>query len=164
MDKNVNDSGAGQAAASEEVDIDRIMEMIPHRYPFLMIDKIKDIVPDERACGVKNVTINEPYFQGHFPEKPIMPGVMLIESMAQTAAALVVYSRGGQRSAGTLVYFMSVERAKFRKPVRPGDTVEVRVEKQRARGGVWRFSGEAYVKDTLVAEAVFSAMIINDNG
>lgn len=165
MDKNVNDAaGAPGAAAEEEVDVERLMELIPHRPPFLLIDKVKDIVPGESACGVKNVTINEPFFQGHFPEKPVMPGVLLIESMAQTAAALVVHSMGGKRSAETIVYFMSVEGAKFRKPVVPGDTVEVRVEKQQARGKVWRFQGKAYVEDKLAAEAVFSAMIIENGG
>lgn len=163
MDKNVNDAAGREAPAGEEIGVERIMTLIPHRYPFLMIDRMKNIVPERSACGVKNVTINEPFFQGHFPEKPIMPGVMLIESMAQTAAALVMHSISGARSAGTLVYFTSIDSAKFRRPVTPGDTVEFRVEKQHARRGVWRFQGGAYVKDKLAAEAVFSAMIV-ENG
>lgn len=143
----------------EVLDVERIMELIPHRQPFLLIDKVKDIVPGESACGIKNVTINEPFFAGHFPAKPIMPGVLIVESMAQTAAALVMYTLGGDQD-GTLVYFMSVDEAKFRKPVVPGDTVEVRVAKQRSRGNVWRFRGEAYVDGVLKAEAVYSAMIV----
>jgi 3-hydroxyacyl-[acyl-carrier-protein] dehydratase len=143
------------------LDVEQIMDLIPHRQPFLLIDKVKDIVPGESACGVKNVTINEPFFAGHFPAKPIMPGVLIIESMAQTAAAMVMYSLGGNQD-GMLVYFMSVDEAKFRKPVVPGDTVEVRVAKQRSRGNVWRFRGEAYVDGVLKAEAVYSAMIVDN--
>lgn len=143
------------------IDVHRIMEMIPHRYPFLMIDRVVDIVPGAKATGVKNVTINEPYFAGHFPERPVMPGVLIIEAMAQTAAVFVVHTLGSD-SEGKLVYFMSVDRARFRKPVEPGDQLRVEVSKQRSRGNVWKFSGEATVDGKLVAEATYAAMIMND--
>jgi len=144
-----------------EIDIERIMEMIPHRYPFLLIDRVRDIVADTSAVGIKNVTMNEPFFQGHFPGHPIMPGVLIIESMAQTAAVLVV-STLGEESEGKLVYFMTVDNARFRKPVTPGDTVHVHVEKIRSRGPVWKFKGEAKVDGVLMAEATFSAMIVDN--
>ena len=143
------------------IDVHRIMEMIPHRYPFLMIDRVVDIVPGAKATGVKNVTINEPYFAGHFPERPVMPGVLIIEAMAQTAAVFVVHTLGAE-SEGKLVYFMSVDRARFRKPVEPGDQLRVEVTKQRSRGNVWKFSGKATVNGKLVAEATYAAMIMND--
>jgi len=136
------------------------MEMIPHRYPFLMIDRVVDVVPDESAVGIKNVTINEPFFQGHFPGHPVFPGVLIIESMAQTAAVLVVKTMGAE-AEGKLVYFMSVDQARFRKPVTPGDTMNIIVEKVRNRGNVWKFKGKAMVGDTLMAEATFSAMIVD---
>ena len=137
------------------------MEMIPHRYPFLMIDRVVDIVPDVKATSVKNVTINEPYFAGHFPEKPVMPGVLIIEAMAQTAAVFVVHTLGPE-SEGKLVYFMSVDGARFRKPVEPGDQLHVEVTKLRSRGNVWKFNGEAKVDGKLVAEATYAAMIMDD--
>lgn len=140
------------------LDILRIMEMIPHRYPFLLVDRVIDIVPGESAMGIKNVTMNEPHFIGHFPTKPIMPGVLIIEAMAQTSAILVVHSMG-KEAEGKLVYFMSVEEAKFRKPVTPGDTLHIKVQKERARGAVWRFRSEAMVEGVKVAEATYSAMI-----
>ena len=143
------------------LDIMRIMELIPHRYPFLMIDSMVDVVPDVRATGIKNVTINEPYFQGHFPNRPIMPGVLIIEAMAQTAGALVMETIGAE-AEGSLVYFLTVDSARFRKPVIPGDRLQVRVEKIRNRGDVWKFKGEARVEGTLMAEAVFSAMIASN--
>jgi len=143
-----------------EIDIVRVMEMIPHRYPFLMIDRVVDVVPDESAVGIKNVTINEPFFQGHFPGHPVFPGVLIIESMAQTAAVLVVKTMGAE-AEGKLVYFMSVDQARFRKPVTPGDTMNIIVEKVRNRGNVWKFKGKAMVGDTLMAEATFSAMIVD---
>lgn len=142
------------------IDINRVMQMIPHRYPFLMVDKVTDVVPDQSAVGVKNVTINEPHFQGHFPSRPIMPGVLIIESMAQTAAVLVVETLGPQ-AEGKLVYFMSVEEARFRKPVGPGDTLHIHVRKERSRGNVWKFRGEAKVDGVLMAEATYTAMIMD---
>jgi 3-hydroxyacyl-[acyl-carrier-protein] dehydratase len=144
-----------------EIDIQRIVEMIPHRYPFLLIDKVVDVVPDASAIGIKNVSINEPFFQGHFPRRPVMPGVLIIESMAQTAAVLVVQTLG-PAAEGKLVYFMSVDNARFRKPVVPGDTLRVYVTKQRQRGNVWKFVAEAKVGERLVAEATYAAMILDD--
>ena len=140
------------------IEIDRIKQMIPHRYPMLMIDRIIDVVPNMQATGIKNVTINEPFFQGHFPSFPVMPGVLIIEAMAQTAAVLVVDSLG-PHTEGRLVYFMTIESARFRKPVVPGNTVHIHVVKQRHRGAVWRFKGEAKVNGVLVAEATYAAMI-----
>jgi 3-hydroxyacyl-[acyl-carrier-protein] dehydratase len=126
----------------------------------LMIDRVIDIVPDVRATGVKNISINEQYFQGHFPQRPVMPGVLIIESMAQTAAVLVVQTLGAA-AEGKLVYFMTVDDARFRRPLTPGDTAYIHVVKQRKRGNVWKFRGEAKVGDTLCAEATFSAMILD---
>ena len=144
-----------------QVNVQRIMEMIPHRHPFLMIDKVVDMVANTRATGIKNVSINENYFQGHFPARPVMPGVLIIEAMAQTAAVLVVHTLGTE-SEGKLVYFMSVDNARFRRPVFPGDRLDVHVTKQRHRGNVWKFEGRAKVGGKLMAEAVFAAMILNE--
>jgi len=146
---------------STQIDIQRIMELIPHRHPFLMIDKVIDVVANVRATGIKNVSINEHYFQGHFPARPVMPGVLIIEAMAQTAAVLVVHTLG-PAAEGKLVYFMSVDNARFRRPVFPGDVLHVRVIKQRHRANVWKFEGRAEVRGQLMAEAVFAAMIMND--
>lgn len=146
--------------ARKSVDINQVMAMIPHRYPFLLVDKVIDIVPDESAVGIKNVTFNEPHFIGHFPSKPIMPGVLIIEAMAQTSAVLVVETIGAD-AKGKLVYFMSIENAKFRKPVVPGDTVHIHVKKEKNRGAVWKFEAEARVDGAKVAEACFSAMIVD---
>ena len=143
------------------IDVEGVMKMIPHRYPFLMIDRVVDLMPGRGAIGIKNVTINEPFFQGHFPGRPVFPGVLLIEAMAQTAAVVVVHALGAQ-SEGKLVYFMSVESARFRKPVFPGDTLHVHVTRQHHRGNVWKFSGEAKVDGVLVAEAIYTAMILDD--
>jgi 3-hydroxyacyl-[acyl-carrier-protein] dehydratase len=145
----------------EPIDILQIMQMIPHRYPFLMIDRVIDLRVDEGAVGVKNVSINEPHFQGHFPRQPVMPGVLIIEAMAQTAAVLVVETLEGE-AAGKLVYFMTIEEGRFRRPVFPGDTLKVHVTKLRNRGNVWKFRGEARVEGALMAEARFSAMIMDD--
>src|SRR5258708_15170384 len=142
-----------------EIDIGRVMEMIPHRYPMLMIDKVVDVIANASAVGVKNVTVNEPFFQGHFPSRPVMPGVLIIEAMAQTAAVLVVHSLGSS-AEGKLVYFMSVDDARFRKPVGPGDTILIHVQKERNRGAVWKFSAKAMVKDTLVDDATYAALIL----
>ncbi|MBK18955.1 MAG: 3-hydroxyacyl-[acyl-carrier-protein] dehydratase FabZ [Rhodospirillaceae bacterium] len=143
-----------------EIDVERIMELIPHRYPFLMIDRMVDIVPGESATGIKNVTVNEPCFQGHFPERPIFPGVLIIEAMAQTSAALVVNTLG-KESEGKLVYFMSIENARFRKPVTPGDQLKVHVTRHAQRGNVWKFSSQAKVDGNIVAEAKYAAMIMD---
>jgi 3-hydroxyacyl-[acyl-carrier-protein] dehydratase len=143
-----------------EFDRQRVMEMIPHRDPFLMIDKVVDVVKNEGAVGIKNVSPDEYYFRGHFPARPVMPGVLIIEAMAQTAAVLVVHTLGPE-AEGKLVYFMTVDNARFRKPVVPGDCLHVHVNKQRQRGNVWRFEGEAKVNGQLVAEAVFAAMILD---
>ncbi|MFH1803420.1 MAG: 3-hydroxyacyl-ACP dehydratase FabZ [Pseudomonadota bacterium] len=140
------------------VDIQRILEMIPHRYPFLLIDKVIDIDSGESATGIKNVTMNEPQFTGHFPQQPIMPGVLIIESMAQTAAILVVHTLGGE-SEGKLVYFMSIDNARFRKPVVPGDVMHIHVKKKQSRGPVWKFESEVRVDGQVVAEATIAAMI-----
>lgn len=159
------DQGAMDQTATNEkvpdIDILRIMQMIPHRYPMLMIDRVIDVVLSESAVGVKNVTSNEPHFQGHFPSRPVMPGVLIIEAMAQTAAVLVV-STLGKDAEGKLVYFMTVDEARFRKPVVPGDTLHVHVMKQRSRGNVWKFRGEAKVNGVLCAEAIYSAMIMDE--
>ena len=141
--------------------IARIMEMIPHRYPFLMIDKIENVVTGLRATGIKNVSVNEWFFQGHFPDHKVMPGVLIIEAMAQTAASLVVHTLGAE-SEGKLVYFMSIDNARFRKPVHPGDRLLVDVEKQQSRGNVWKFNGKVTVEGVLVAEATFAAMILDE--
>ena len=141
------------------IEVNEIMQMIPHRYPFLLIDRVKDVVFDTSAVGIKNVTVNEPFFQGHFPGHPIMPGVLLIEAMAQTSAVLVIKTTG--KVAGSVVYFMTVDNARFRKPVRPGDQVKLHVEKVRNRGNVWKFKGEARVDGKLMAEAAYSAMIVD---
>ncbi len=143
-----------------DIDVMRVMKMIPHRYPMLMVDRVVDVVPDRRALGIKNVTINESYFQGHFPQRPVMPGVMIIESMAQTAAVLVVATLGGEAES-KLVYFMSIENARFRRPVVPGDSLQIQVAKLQHRKNVWKFSGEAKVDDKVCAEATFAAMIMD---
>ena len=146
------------AARLETIDIVRIMEMIPHRFPMLLIDRVVELIPDEAATGIKNVTINEPYFEGHFPRRPVVPGVMIIESMAQTAAVLVVHTLG-RESEGKLVYFMSIETARFRRPIVPGDQMRVHVRKTKKRGPVWKFATRVTVEGTLAAEASFAAMI-----
>ncbi len=142
------------------VDIMRIMEVLPHRYPFLLIDKIIEMDGDESCIGIKNVTINEPHFQGHFPSRPIMPGVLLIEAMAQTAGALCVVARGAD-TPPQLVYFMTIDNAKFRKPVVPGDVVEFHVKKVRQRSNIWKFDAVAMVDGSKVAEASISAMLVD---
>lgn len=144
----------------EALDIARIMHAIPHRFPFLLVDRVVDVVANESAIGIKNVSINENYFQGHFPTHPVMPGVLIIESMAQTAAVLVVETLGDD-AAGKLVYFMMVENAKFRRPVVPGDQMRIHVRKDRNRGNVWKFSAEAKVDGQVVAESSFAAMILD---
>ena len=143
-----------------QADIGLIQRILPHRYPFLLVDKVIHINGTTSARGIKNVTINEPFFPGHFPEYPVMPGVLIIEGLAQTAGALCVHSLGeGYRPQ--IVYFMGIDRAKFRRPVRPGDTLKYHVRKIRSRGRTWRFFGEAKVNGQVVAEAEISAMIVD---
>lgn len=142
------------------VDIAGIMQAIPHRYPMLMIDRVVDLIRDHSAVGIKNVSVNEGFFQGHFPGHPVMPGVMIIESMAQTAAVLVVETLGPE-AAGKVVYFMSIEGAKFRRPVVPGDQLRIHVTKERHRGQVWKFSAVARVDGISVAEATYAAMLMD---
>ncbi|MBB3607990.1 3-hydroxyacyl-ACP dehydratase FabZ [Rhizobium sp. BK602] len=138
-------------------DIIEIMKLLPHRYPFLMVDRIIEIDSDNSAIGIKNVTANEPQFTGHFPESPIMPGVLLIEGMAQTAGAICARKDG---IGGNLVYFMTIDNARFRKPVVPGDRVEFHVVKQKQRGTIWKFHCDAKVDGSVVAEADIGAMIV----
>ena len=146
-----------------DLDIAQIMHAIPHRYPMLLIDRMIDVIPNVSAVGIKNVSANEPFFQGHFPNHPVMPGVLIIESMAQTAAVLVVQSLGGD-AAGRVVYFMSIESAKFRRPVVPGDQLRIHVTRERRRGAVWKFSAVARVDGVSVAEATYAAMIMDKPG
>jgi 3-hydroxyacyl-[acyl-carrier-protein] dehydratase len=146
-------------AAGTVIDIKGILNAIPHRYPFLLIDRVVDLIPGESATGIKNVSVNEPFFAGHFPNHPVMPGVLIIESMAQTSAVLVVTTLGPD-AAGKVVYFMSIDGAKFRRPVMPGDQLRVTVSRKQRRGPVWKFEGVARVGDAVVAEAVYSAMIM----
>lgn len=145
------------------IDIQEIMQMIPHRYPILLVDRILDYVPNEWAIGLKNVSFNEPHFQGHFPAQAVMPGVLIVEAMAQTAAILVVKTLG-EEARGKLVYFMSVDEAKFRKPVVPGDALHIHCHVVQSRRNVWKFTGKAKVGDVVHAEATFCAMIMDDKG
>lgn len=146
--------------AKTVIDVEGIQRMIPHRPPFLLIDRVRDVVDGQSAVGIKNVTINEPFFAGHFPAKPIMPGVLIIEAMAQTAGVLVVKTLGMQ-DKGMLVYFMTVDETRFRHPVLPGDVLELHVTAERSRGRVWKFRGLAKVGEQLCAESLFSAMIVD---
>ncbi|MGH7093465.1 MAG: 3-hydroxyacyl-ACP dehydratase FabZ [Stellaceae bacterium] len=152
---------ASAVVAACEFDRERVMEMIPHRDPFLVIDKVVDAVANEHATGIKDITLDEYYFKGHFPAHPVMPGVLIIEAMAQTAAVLVVHTLGPE-AEGKLVYFMSIDEARFRRPVVPGDRLLIHVTKQRNRRNVWKFEGRAEVHGHLVAEAVFAAMILDE--
>jgi 3-hydroxyacyl-[acyl-carrier-protein] dehydratase len=142
-------------------DVIEIQKLIPHRYPFLMIDKAVNVVHGQSIVGIKNVTINEPHFPGHFPGHPVMPGVLIVEAMAQSAAVLVMHTLG-QTAHGKVVYFMSVEGSKFRKPVVPGDVLYIHCEAQKSRGNVWRFNGVAKVDGVKVAEATYTAMIMDE--
>ena len=157
----MSEAGTAKTDLATE-DITRVMQLLPHRYPFLLVDRIFDMKADESAVGVKNVTINEPFFQGHFPNFPIMPGVLIVEGMAQTAGALCVASLGaGAVYKPQLVYFMGIDRAKFRRPVVPGDQLHYHVKKLRSRGRAWRFDCQAKVNGQVVAEAEISAMILD---
>ncbi len=142
-----------------EIDINGIMGLIPHRYPFLLVDRLTAIVPGQSAVGIKNITMNEFFFPGHFPNHPVMPGVLIVEALAQTAGVLVMYSRG-EKAYNELVYFTSIENARFRRTVVPGNVLQLKVNKERNRGPIWKFSGQAMVGSELAAEAVFSAMIV----
>ena len=141
----------------EALDISGLLKLLPHRYPFLLIDRIIDIDGDNSATGIKNVTINEPHFQGHFPGQPVMPGVLIVEAMAQTAGAISLKAAGSDRP--TLVYFLTIDGAKFRKPVVPGDRLEIGVRKIKKRGNIVRFACEAFVEGAVVAEAEIAAML-----
>lgn len=149
------------AAPGIEIGMERVLQMIPHRDPFLMIDKVINTVANESATGIKEVRADEYYFKGHFPARPVMPGVLIVEAMAQTAAVLVVHTLG-REAEGKLVYFMSIDEARFRRPVVPGDRLLIHVTKQRNRRNVWRFEGKAEVDGHLAAEAVFAAMILDE--
>ena len=144
----------------DQLTLAEIKENIPHRYPFLLIDKVTNITKGESCVGVKNVTNNEPFFEGHFPDHPVMPGVLIVESMAQTAGCLVVHTLG-PASKGKLVYFMTIDSARFRKPVVPGDVLRVHCSIKQNRGNVWKFAGKAVVEGTVVAEATYAAMILD---
>ena len=146
-----------EETGSTQMDSTEIMEILPHRYPFLLIDRIVDFEKGVRARGIKNVTINEPFFQGHFPGHPIMPGVLLVEAMAQVGGILAFKSAGVKDN---VVYFMGIDKARFRKPVLPGDTVEFSVEVKKTRGNIYTFKGEAFVEGKLVAGAELMATII----
>ncbi|MEI9929408.1 MAG: 3-hydroxyacyl-ACP dehydratase FabZ [Rhizomicrobium sp.] len=142
--------------------MEQIKKLLPHRAPFLFVERLTDIISNESAVGHKAVSYNEPYFQGHFPDFAVMPGVLIVEAMAQTAGALVVYSLG-RDNPGRKVYFMTIDKARFRRPVRPGDMLRIPVTAIQKRGPVFRFSGrKPYVGDEICAEAEFSAMIFDD--
>ncbi len=140
------------------LDIDELMQLLPHRYPMLLVDRLVDIKPGEGAVGIKNVSMGDPYFQGHFPQKPVMPGVLIIEAMAQAAAAYTSYTENLDVE-GKLVLFMGVDKARFRRPVVPGDQLRIAVRTVQRRAPVWRFAGEATVDGKRVAEAHYSAML-----
>jgi 3-hydroxyacyl-[acyl-carrier-protein] dehydratase len=153
----MNDNGV---TALDSVDIQKLLEYLPHRYPFLLVDRIIKCVGDESCIGIKNVTANEPQFMGHFPGQPIMPGVLLIEGMAQTAGALCVHAARSGRP--NIVYFMTIDKVKFRKPVVPGDRVEFHMKRLNRRRNMWWYRGEAMVDGALVCEAELSAMLVED--
>lgn len=141
----------------EAIEILKLLKLLPHRYPFLLVDRIINVEADDSAIGIKNVTYNEPHFLGHFPDQPVMPGVLIVEAMAQTAGAICINATGGDKPS--LVYFMTIDNAKFRRPVVPGDRLEIHVRKTKKRGNIWRFACEAIVEGTKVAEAEISAMM-----
>lgn len=145
--------------SSTDINIQEIKRLIPHRYPFLFVDKVRDFTPSTSAVGIKNVTMNEPHFQGHFPSQPVMPGVAIVEAMAQTAGIMVSKSLELEDS-GALVYFLSIDNCKFRHLVSPGDVLELHVKVIRGRGKIWKFHGDAIVDGKIVTEADFAAMII----
>ena len=148
------------ADAIEVIDIDQIKKLIPHRAPFLLIDKVELVGSDSEATGIKNVSGNEPYFVGHFPDFPVMPGVLIVEALAQTASVMVA-ATAPDLAAGKLVFLTTVENARFRQPVRPGDVVKLHVVKHTQKGALWKFAGKASVDGKIVAEAAFGAMIVD---
>ena len=148
--------------ALETIDILELLRLLPHRYPFLLIDRIVDVDGDNSATGIKNVTFNEPHFQGHFPGQPVMPGVLIVEAMAQVAGAISLRAAGSDKPS--LVYFLTIDNAKFRKPVVPGDRLEIKVKKIKKRGNIVRFACEAFVADAMVAEAEIAAMLAPPEG
>ena len=148
------------ATTGKSIDITRIMQLLPHRYPFLLIDKMVNMDGENSGTAIKNVTINEPFFQGHFPSRPVMPGVLLVEAMAQAAGALVMDNLG-DNVAGKLVFFMSIDKCKFRKPVGPGDQVHFHVKLLQKRPPVWKYAAEAHVDGKKVAEAEIGAMLMD---
>ena len=152
------DAVSGVAGVADSIDIARIMEMIPHRYPMLLVDRVIDIVAGESAVGIKNVTFNEPHFQGHFPGAPIMPGVTIIEAMAQTAAVMVGVDQN-MMDNDLLIYFMTIDNAKFRRKVIPGDVLRMSIRTLRGGSKVWKFAGRAEVDGQVAAQAEFTAMI-----
>ncbi len=145
------------ADALETLDILALLKLLPHRYPLLLLDRIVDIDGDNSATGIKNVTFNEPHFQGHFPGQPVMPGVLIVEAMAQTAGAISLKAAGSDKPS--LVYFLTIDNAKFRKPVVPGDRLEIKVKKIKKRGNIVRFACEAFVDGAMAAEAEIAAML-----
>ena len=147
--------------ADDKMDIQEIMRLLPHRYPFLLLDRVVSCDPGKELVALKNVSVNEPFFPGHYPHFPVMPGVLIVEAMAQTAGVLVVYSLGDE-AMNKLVYFMTIDNARFRKPVVPGDMLRIHVTRKQNRGAVWKFDGKAMVGDTLVAEATFAAMLVDN--
>jgi 3-hydroxyacyl-[acyl-carrier-protein] dehydratase len=149
---------AAAPASGGPLDIRRVMAALPHRYPFLLIDRVEELVPHQRIVAVKAVTINEPFFQGHFPGRPIMPGVLLVEAMAQASGVLAVESLG-LAGSGKLVYFMAIDSAKFRKPVEPGVLLRIEVELVQDRGSICKFAGRILIDGKVVAESRFTAMI-----
>ena len=148
----------------ETIDIQRLLEVLPHRYPFLLVDRIEQVNGDTSGVGIKNVTFNEPQFQGHFPGRPVFPGVLMIEGMAQTAGAMCVQATDKEGGPGRpkVVYFMTIDKVKFRKPVQPGDRIEYHMTKQRQRSNMWWYRGEAKVDGKIVCEAEVSAMLVRD--
>ena len=154
------EAGESSVETIEAVDILQILRMIPHRYPMLLVDRVIGLKPGVAATGVKNVSFNEPYFQGHFPSYPVMPGVMIVEAMAQTAGVVVI-SMLGAEAEGRLVYFMSIENGRFRRPVTPGDQMHIHVQKERGRANVWKFQCVAKVEGAVAAEATVTAMILD---
>jgi 3-hydroxyacyl-[acyl-carrier-protein] dehydratase len=152
-------SADGGSAAQTDIEIREILDRIPHRYPFLLIDRAEDYRPSESIIGIKCVTFNEDFFQGHFPGNPVMPGVLVVEALAQTGAVLMSKSLNVDVE-GKAIMFMSIDEARFRQPVRPGDVLRMHVEVLRARGDIFKFKGRALVNEKLVAEAQFAAMVV----